>query len=771
MRLDSLKMFFKYLAKNRLYTFVTISGFAASLMFVFLLSVYIKQELSVDQFHVNKNRIYRLRSENGSFFAPPIGDLIKNQFPEVEAYTRIFKYSSNGMFRDKQLKKFDFLMADSSFFNMFSFKLKEGDPKQVLALTYSAVLSVSFSRKIFGNEDPVGKTFTIDKLSFNITGIYEEFPQNTHFVTVDAILNFRALADIWGYKELLTTNGNSSFGLYFLAVRGTDLPSKAPVILEQFKKDYWPYSNKFSKTLKFEPLTEVYFNKESGQGIRQNSRTSITIFGAIALLILFISIINYVNLTVAQAGFRNKEMAIRKLMGGTKWTIISQLLLESVVLSSISAVVALYLSFLAEPFFNSQMNCNLNLSEQFGFSFILTIVLVVFSTGLISGIIPALVVNSFKPIDVVKGNLTRKTKSTYSKILIAFQYTIAIVLLICTWTIANQAKFMQKYNIGYDKENLFWMENTIKASQKTAFRNILKSIPGVIDVSYCKGTPIDGGNNQSFKYKDTPVSFQEFVVDSLFFNLMGMKVTNTTNAYSKEGVWLNRAAVQLLDLGEKPVSFRYYDTEVPVLGIINDFNFRSLHTKIGPLIVQQLQPGDEPWSIMVKISGANLAASIKKIMEAQSSFTAGMPMQSGLVEETLNQLYNRELKQSKLIGAFTLLSIIIASMGIFAMALYFIQQKVKEIGIRKINGAKVIEIMVMLNKDFVTWVAIAIIIAFPLAWFIMHNWLQNFAYKTVISWWIFFLAGVASLGIALITVSWQSWMAATRNPVEALRYE
>jgi putative ABC transport system permease protein len=330
---------------------------------------------------------------------------------------------------------------------------------------------------------------------------------------------------------------------------------------------------------------------------------------------------------------------------------------------------------------------------------------------------------------------------------------------------------MQKYNTGYDKENLFWMENTIKASQKNAFRNILKSIPGVIDVSYCRGNPIDGGNNQSFKYKEKPVSFQEFVVDSLFFNLMGMKVTNTSNAFSKNGVWINRAAVQLLDLGEKPVSFRYYDNEVPVLGIINDFNFRSLHNKIGPLIVQQLQPDYEPWSIMVKISGVNLAGTLKKIKEAQSSFTSGIPMDSGLVDETLNQLYNREVKQSKLIGAFTLLSIIIATMGIFAMALYYIQQKVKEIGIRKINGARVIELMIMLNKDFLTWVGIAIIIACPVAWIIIHKWLQNFAYKIEISWWSFILAGLAALVVAMLTISYQSWRASTRNPVEALRYE
>jgi putative ABC transport system permease protein len=252
---------------------------------------------------------------------------------------------------------------------------------------------------------------------------------------------------------------------------------------------------------------------------------------------------------------------------------------------------------------------------------------------------------------------------------------------------------------------------------------------------------------------------------------MGMKVTRTEAAFSKNGVWLNREAVKSLELRDSSISFRYYNTELPVLGIINDFNFRSLHTKIGPLIVRQLGESDVPWKIIVKLNGANPAAIAKRIREEQASFTGGTPMNSGFVDETINQFYVKEAKRSKLIQAFTLLSIIISSMGVFAMALYYIQQKIKEIGIRKINGAQVIEIMVMLNKDFIKWVAIAFVISCPVAIYIMHRWLQNFAYKTDLSWWIFVLSGLLALLIALLTVSLQSWRAATRNPVEALRYE
>ena len=771
MKTISIKSFIKYLTKNKLYTFVTLLGFAISLMFVLLLSVFIREELSVDQFHANKDRIFRLTRDNGAIFAPPVGDFVKNQFPEVEAYTRIYNNSGNAKFEGKQQVKLEYLMADSSFFNMFSFKLKEGDPKHVLASKKSAVLFESFARKVFGDESAIGKTFTMNQISFIVSGIAEDMTDNTHFQKSDAVLNFAVLADLWKWKDFLTSYNNSSFSFYFLAKQGTDLPSKAPQILELFKKDYWLYTGGFAKTLHFEPITEVYFSKESGRAIRQSSLTIVYIFGGIALLILIIAIINYINLTVAQAGFRNKEIAIKKLYGSSKSALLWQHIAESIALSLLASLAALYLAFLAEPFFNTQMDCHLNIRNQFNLVFILTLLVVIAGTGFISGIIPAIVVGKFNPIKVVKGNSIPKNKSNFSRVLIAFQYVVAIVLLVCTLIIARQSKFMQNYNPGYEKENLFWMDNTVGANQKAAFSDLLKTLPGVVEVSFCCGTPLDGGNNQLFNYKDKPISFQEFLVDSNYFSILDMKVTKTTAAFSKDGLWLNSKAVEILELGENPVSFRFHDQDVPILGIIDNFNFKSLHKEIEPLLVRQLAPNDIPWSILVKLSGTNIASTVSQIKNIQASFTGGIPMESGFVDATINQWYQKEVKRSKLIGAFTLLSIIISSMGIYAMSLYYIQQKIKEIGIRKVNGAKVSEIMVMLNKDIVKWVAIAFVIATPIAWYIMHKWLENFAYKTELSWWLFVLAGLLTLGVALLTVSWQSWKAATRNPVEALRYE
>ncbi len=764
-------MFIKYLSKNRLYAFVTLTGFSVSLMFVLLLSVYIRQELSVDQFHKNKDRIYRLVRDNGATFGPLIGPLIKSQYPEVETYTRLYSNNWNAVFKEKQQERVNFLMADSSFFTMFSFGLIEGDRESVLATKNSVVLSSTFAKKIFGNENPVGKTCTINKISFTISGVFADMPGNTHIQKCDGILNFNVLADLWNYKELLTTNNNSSFGLYFLVHNGTDLPSKAPKILEQFKKDYWLYSNGFAKTLGFESLTEVYFSREGGPAIRQNSKTTVFIFGAIALAILIVAIVNYINLTVTQSWFRTKETAVRKMMGCSKNALLWQYITDSVVLSIASGVAALLFAFMAEPFFNTQMNCQLNLDKQFSISFLSAILGITVATGFISGIVPAIVVNSFKPVNIVKGSFSRTGKNYYSRILIAVQYCISIILLVSTWTIVRQSEYMQNHNPGFNKENLYWMENTIAANQKDAFRNTLKTIPGVMEVSYCMGSPIDGGNNQSFNYKGKPVSFQEFVVDSLFLNMMEMKVTPTTAARSKQGVWINKTAVNLLELGDNPVSFRYYEHDVPVLGIIDDFNFRSLHTKIGPIIVRQMGKDDYPWSIMVKLGGTNQISTVRKILKEQADFTGGVPMESEFVDEVLNRQYLTEVKQARLIGAFTLLSIIISSMGIFAMALYFIQKKVKEIGIRKINGARVIQVMVMLNKEFLNWVVIAFVVACPVAGILMHKWIQHFAYHVDLAWWIFLSAGLLAISLALLTISWQSWRAATRNPVDALRYE
>lgn len=316
MSASNLKVFLRTLVRDKLYTGITVFGFALSLTFVILLSIYIQQELSVDQFHRNKDRIFRAVNEDRSSFGTLIGGELQSKYPEIECYTRLFQNSTFIENSQKEKVNFNFLLADSTFFKMFSFRLLEGMPGEVLKTRNSVVLTRSYARKLFGSEDIMGKEITCEgDLKLVVTGIMEDIPENTHFNTCDGVLQFPFLADLWGYPDLLTNNNNSSFGLYVMAKEGTDLSSKAPLILEDFKTNYWMFKRGYVKEFSFEPLTEIYFGGKDGQGIHGNSRTLVVVLSAIAFVILVLALINYNNLSIAQAGFRDKRSGCKKIVG------------------------------------------------------------------------------------------------------------------------------------------------------------------------------------------------------------------------------------------------------------------------------------------------------------------------------------------------------------------------------------------------------------------------------------------------------------------------
>ncbi|MDP2721453.1 MAG: ABC transporter permease [Bacteroidales bacterium] len=771
MRLKNLKSFARHLLNSKLYTTVTVIGFTISLTFVILLSVYIKNELSVNALQKNKERIFRLTNENYGSFAPPVGLWLQTEFPEIECYTRISDNNGVLITSDNVKVKFNYLLADSTFFHIFSFKLIEGDLQTALKTRNSVVLSQEFANKLFGQESPLNKQITIDGIPCMVDGVVEDISKKSNFSKCDAIINFRSQADFWRWPDLLTSFGNSSFGLYFLAKPNTDLPSKAAQVLELFKKDYWMYQNERTKTVVFEPLMDNYFSAQKGRGIEHNSQTLITILFAIVILILVLAIINYMNLTIAQSGMRAKEIAIKKLHGSSRQKLIVQHVIESISLCLIALVLAVLGSFLAEPILNDLLKTQLNLSGQFTTDTLALTLLFVVVVGVVSGIVPASIITRLQAVEVIKGGFRRKNKSVYSKILIAFQYTVVIILVIATILISKQTAFMRNFDPGFNTTNIVWFDNNINPTEIQSFKNEMSKIPGVKRVSFVQGTPIDGGNNQSFIYNDKPVSFQEFVVDSSFFPMMGMHITSTGTSYSTEGIWLNQITISKLGLDSLPQSFQFHNKEIPVLGIVDNFNFRSLHTELGMVMIRQLGKEEYPWKILVQLDGNGLITTLDHVKKTYSGLTEDMPFDYGFFDETIQSWYDGEKRTAIIVSYFALLSIVISVMGIFAMSVFYNQQKIKEIGIHKVNGATVLEIVKMLNKDFVKWVAISFIIACPIAYYAMDRWLQNFPYKTTISWWIFALAGLFALAIALITISWQTFMAARRNPVDSLRYE
>ena len=767
----NLRTFFKHLLKNKLYSIVTIVGFSISLSFVIILSVYVKQEYSVDDFQVKKDRIFRAVHDDDSGFAPPCGGILQEKFPEIESYTRI--YDNSGIVTgvgDKKVK-IEYLMADSTFFNIFSFNLIRGTSGSALETRHSAVLTETTARELFGDQPAMGQKMTIDGVDFLVSGIMEDMPDYTHFKKCDAILNFRSLADIWGWRELLTSHSNNSFGLYFLAKKNTNLPAKDSLAFDALKEVNWMYQRGYAKNFTFEPLSECYFSHSSSSGIRQNNKTLVRVLSAIVLLILALSIVNYINLTISQSGFRSKEVAVKRLMGNSKKQLVFQFLCESTLLSLVSLIIAFLLSLLTEPVFNHLLGTHLGLIQKLTVPVVLSAFGFALGVGFISGIVPALAITRFNSVEVIKGTFRYKNKASYSRWLIAFQFTVVIALLMSTWIISKQTSYLRDYDLGYQKDNIIWVDNTIDREKTKTFQGILENIPGVEQVCFVAGSPIDGGNNNSFDYNGKHMSFQTFLVDTTFFNMMGMKVRKTGVSYSKNVAWLNETAVREMELDKNAVSTKIYGEEVPLYGIVRDFNFRSLTQSIGPAYFRPRSEDTFPWQILIKISGKNVPATLGRIKSAYADFTEGLPIEIGFFDDTVRQWYESQDRTAKIVGSFTLLAIVIATMGILAMSIFYTQQRTKEIGIRKVNGAKIAEVMAMLNKDFVQWVIVAFLIATPVAYYVMDRWLESFAYRTSLDWWIFALSGLLALGVALLTVSWQSWKAATRNPVEALRYE
>ena len=767
MNFSDLKMFIRSLLRNKLYTGITVCGFAVSLTFVILLGVYIRQEMSIDNFHANKDRIYRITGEESAHWGALVPGMLKTTFPEVESYTRLYtiggRYATN---IDGEKLDIYSLYVDTAFWSMFSFPMVEGRGFEV---KNEVVLSRSFARKMFGDQSPLGKELLLnDKSPYVIVGVTEDFKENTHFDSGDVFFDFTALDAQW-----ISTNNSSTFGVYLLEKTGTDLPSKQAEVKELLKQDFWMYKDNYRKELYFEPLTDVYWSTKWSPGINTNSRMFVSVLMAIVVVILVLAMINYNNLSVARAGFRAKESAVKKLLGSNNRALFRQYIAESVTLCFLAFIVACFLAVAVKPWFNNLLEAHIVFSRYMTVWSVLFALSGVVFIGILAGLLPAWVVTRFNPVEVVKGAFQKKTKSVYSKVLISFQYSMAIILIVCALVMWKQTDFMRNYKLGFDKENVVWLSSKINPEQKSAWENELKRIPGVEMVSYAYGSPLDGGDNNTItNYAGTgkQISFQRFEVDSNFFKVLNLQVIPTGIAYTSDGVWLNEAAAKEIEGGDSPQEIMFFDKKLPVLGIIKDFHIRSLTAKVGPLIVFPLAEGSF-WKILIKVDSSHPATTFEEIKKAYSRFINGVPFGSGFMDETINSWYEGNARTAKLIGYFSVLAIVLSMMGILAMATYFIRQRVKEIGIRRVNGAKVSEILRMLLNSFMKWILLSFFIACPVAWYVMNRWLQEFPYRTDFSWWLFAGAGLLAFAVAGLMVGWQSVKAATENPVKSLKSE
>lgn len=796
MRTADVRFFVRNFFRNKLYSGITVLGFAMALTFVVLLTVYIRQELSVDVFHARKDRIVRLANDKGYGYSGPMAVMLKEQFPEVEDYC-LFMTNEDGLAAVSPTEKIRYTYAyvSPSFFQMFSFPLLQGNPDEVMRERHSMVISQALAHKLYGNESPVGKEIKVAGVTVPITGIMADMPENTHFPDFDAAVNVKGLTDYWGWTDgdVLESMGIATFSLYVLEKPGADLKAREQDILSSFQKNgsYYEGENGPKKVV-VEPLEQIYFSPYGGGSRKYNSKGLVGVLIAVVGVILMLAIINYINLSIAQGSMRAKEMSVKKLLGSSRRMLFMQYITESVIMCLLAFVIACGLSVLAEPIFNQLMNTHIEVVPLFFSWVFLAVLAVIVCIGIISGLIPAWVVTRFNAIEVMKGAFRKKTKGVYSKVLISFQYVVAIALTICTIVLIKQTRFMEYYDMGFKQENIARFSYVLDAAKKETLRNEVLKLAGVKDVAFVQGDPLDGGNNYSFDYEGRHLSFQTFNVDTSFFRMLGLQVTPTgisnvegrkymrwtmrngrteSVVLREQSVWLNKEALRQLGLEGLPVGFKVDNHTTSVRGIVNDFHIRDLSQKLEPVMIAPLQGPETPWNMLVQLQGDHQFATFDEIKKVYRQLSEGTPFEATFMDDAIRQWYNRTERISGMIGYLCGLAVLLSAMGILAMATYFIQQRIKEIGIRRVNGATIGEVLEMLMNSFIKWIVIAFVIACPIGYYVMNRWLMSFAYRTTMDWWVFALAGILALCIAGIMICWQSWKAANTNPVEVLKNE
>jgi len=798
---------FRTLRRNLTFSLINIFGLAIGLSGCLLIFLFVYNELNYDRFHEKAGQIFRanLRFNMGAnqfdtaFCPVPLGPTMLSEYPEVLKSTRLFtlNYRNKNVhvkYREKQFKEKGFLWADSTVFEVFTIPLLVGDPNTVLENPNSVVLTPVTAEKYFGREDPVGKMLTLhDGSLYIVTGIAKEMPSNSHF-KFDFLASFSSLKksrDPEWYDTAVYTYVvlQKNFERQVLNKKLHDFSRKyvAPVIERGMGMSYDKFieaGNYFGFFI--EPMLDVHLYSSVGGGLSAPGNIdTVIIFSAIAILILLVACINFINLATARSTLRANEVGVRKVVGSNRRQLIQQFLVESIIYSIISLFLALIIMEIALPFMNNFMGNQLTsdiLMKGFAIPALLGLVMVV---GISAGIYPAFLLSAFQPVEVLKGKIQTGIKGRkFRNILAVFQFTASIILIMGTLVIYNQLHFVRNKNLGFNKEQVVVIPNAVKLdSKQQTFKNNLKLHSGIINATYTDCLPQMMLEVKPFQ-KVGPESHENHTLitistdydftDTYQIEIVKGRFFNEIHSTDTLAVLLNEAAVKSLNfhkpLDEKLILLGPRKRKMDVIGVIKDFHLEPLHLNIRPMasILKRNIPGE---FLSVRIKPQKIQETLKYIEARWNRLVPQQPFEYVFFDDQFEQIYQNEIRSGKIFTVFSVLAIFIACLGLFGLASFTALNKTKEIGIRKVLGASASGIFIQLSKQFIKWVLFANIFAWPIAWYVMNRWLQNFAYRINIGLWSFVLAGTLALVIALLTVSYQAIRAAIANPVDALRYE
>jgi ABC-type antimicrobial peptide transport system permease subunit len=789
MNLQNILVGWRNIQKNGIFSIINISGLSIGIAIVVLILFWIVDELSFDKSHKNLEQIYTVYehqqySEGQELFTSctpfPLSQELKKTFPEIEnatTYTNIWDQLIK--YGDKEYKQGPVISVDSNFLKIFTFDILEGDPN-ALSSNDKMIISEEMAHLFFGDESAIGKTLTINgQATYTVGAIAASQKTNTS-------IKFKALIPI-NYLESQGVNftqwGNNWPNTNILLTKGTDYKTLNSKIINLCKENGQP-----NTSLHLSPYKKEHLYSYSG---KNNRIQYIYQFLGIAFIIILIASINFINLSISKSEQRSSEVGVRKALGANKINITRQFLTEKGIMILISILVSLLLVILFLPLFRSVSDKKIYIDQLLNKDLIILLLSVLAIVLGLSVVYPSMYLSSINPVLALKSrSAINKKRISLRSLLVVVQFVLAIILISSSIIITKQLKFINNYNLGYNHSNLIYLEMNGDSKNKfEAIKQELSGITGVESFACSDKLPFWGGNsswghNWDGKDPENKVLICAMRIDNNYLKTMGIKIkegTDFPDYYEKVltnvdtsmtyQVILNQEAIRRMGMkdpvGKSFKAWNYYNGSI--VGVTEDFHFESLHQNVEPLLLLPLT--ENPGYIIVRINANNFSQTIDKIKSAWSKVLPQSGCEIGFFDNRLATLYESEVKISGLFKYFSFIAIFISCIGLFGLSLFIIERRKKEVGIRKVNGANTPEVMLLLNKDFALWVLISIVIATPVSWLIMHSWLENFACKTTLSWWIFALSGLLALSIALLTVSWQSWRAATRNPVESLRYE
>ncbi len=780
--------------KHKFFTFINVAGLSVGMASCMLILAFVFHELSYDKFHDNYKNIYRICARgmigetkvNQVYTTAKLPETLMMDYGEVVNATRMMSRNNVEVKVGSEIFNESGIAAvDSTFFDVFSFPLVKGDAKKVLTEPNTLVLSESAAKRYFGEDDPMNKVVLINgDTDFKVTGVMSDLPENSHF-------HFDLLLSVVSFERQLNDHWwNNNFKTYIVLRDDADpkvLESKFPAFIKKYigeGKDDWDKwlaaGNNWEYFL--QPLASIHLNSSLNGEFEANGNISyIYIFISAALLIVIIASVNFMNLSTAKSEQRSKEVGLRKVVGSGKGLLIFQFIHEAVFMSILAFILSLGLVFIALPWFNSFTGKSFGLTNMYNLQTLPYLFSGVLLLGILSGLYPAFYLSSFKPIEVLKSKINRKRNGVNLRgTLVVFQFVISIFLIVGTLVVYRQLNFIQNVNLGFNKEQIVVLEGANALGNKTeTFKEILSANHNIKEVTVSQTLPgktfMNWGCN--VEGREGWLTLNMNITDVDFLDTYEMQMVDG-RFFSKDflsdstAIVINENAQQVLgweDPMERKIDMN--GNSYHVIGVIKDYHYESLHTQVRPMAMIMFPRGWRPSFVSIKITGDDVPGTLDFIQEKWATTTGGFPYQFSFFDQEYQHLYDNEVQTSNMFIFFAIIAIFIACLGLFALSAFVAEQRTKEIGIRKVNGAGVSHILLLLSSNFTKWIIIAFVISLPLGFFVMQKWLENFAYKIDLNWWIFVIAGMMALLIALMTVSFQSMKAALKNPVDALRYE